>query len=130
MLFLLLALPSCEFAHFEDAKGLKFVEVLPPPPVADPPPTLRAGLTPAPELFAQLQDEILFPRCQKCHDWVDDELDLLTLVDLKEPLNSDLWTYVEFDEMPPKGDPLTDEQKDLIQEYVLTVTKPAEIDSP
>jgi hypothetical protein len=120
LLTILFLFASCEIPHFKNSKNLRYIEFLPVQSPLDPEQVSNQNAKSS--LFKQLQSEILLPKCKKCHKWVKNEQKVIEFVDFNDPLDSDLWWYVETDEMPPKSPALNMHEKELIKAYILEIT--------
>lgn len=79
---------------------------------------LESGIT-----FEQLRDQVLIPKCLRCHAWVAVEDEVKKRIVPGEPLESALFTLVDNGSMPVGGPPLVDLEKDIIRKYILGLQK-------
>lgn len=97
----------------------------PGPPTPDPTPLPTPSPPAKPydeELFAQMKSEILMPRCLACHAWINQDEQLFARLSAGDPEGSKLYAFVANNSMPLGGPPLETEDKDLIRDFILTMT--------
>ncbi len=69
--------------------------------------------------FEQLQNELLFGKCLKCHSWVNSQEELNKRVIPGEPNSSSLFMQVDSGNMPIGGPVLNSDELDLVFNYIL-----------
>lgn len=69
--------------------------------------------------FELLHKQVLAPKCLRCHAWMSDEEEVLKRVEPGEPNQSSLYTLVENGAMPVGGPELSDQEKRIVELYIL-----------
>lgn len=69
--------------------------------------------------FQRLRQEILAPKCLRCHAWADDEPQVLSRVVSGRPEQSRLFQEVESGSMPLGGPALSLEELDIVRRYIM-----------
>jgi hypothetical protein len=69
--------------------------------------------------FAQVKNEILIPKCVKCHRWMKQDAKIMKRIRVGEPESSRLYLRVADNTMPIGGPALTDSEKNQIFDLIL-----------
>ena len=74
------------------------------------------------DLFLEIKEEILIPKCIKCHRWMKKDHKILRRIKIGYPEQSTLFTRVADNSMPINAEPLSDEEKQAIYDLILAET--------
>ena len=69
--------------------------------------------------FDLVQENVLIPKCLKCHGWIGDETEILKRIVVGSPEESPLFLLIDNGAMPLGGPELTEQEKRLVYDYIV-----------